>query len=457
MQWYWYTPIREVIATLALTNLTNAKQLLYDAITWANADPAVDNAEVISKDGKFRCTQYVASAGGILGAVLAGGTDPTPTVAELVAPFAIEEMTSLSDGSPAMKFTGPWDPQGGNPDFSSGAAKLIHSAGGLTIPFRSTTTDPFQWFSVVNPDLGQAEGRMDGGAWVPISYANASAVRDKKIYDSGPLTVGNHTFELRWVSGYIIADRAQVGTTVVTPDPPTGGTFSPAQTRGLHTYFSYKQGVNFASNGIDVLSWQAAAGNRTMTLNADRTTAVTAVPNKGMLLQGQEFSMPSVWTGAQARTLVVVYEDDTITGEFVHSIAGQSDSGANNGTWFMLQKRTRYVVGDPYVAGYGADAGGGKTAPTAGRKFAAATYDGTTLRLYGTVGGTVTLLDSSQVTLNTTGTLFRVGRDVQHGTNDPAGGVFNTAMQGYVPYVVNTTEANTLAELQQLADFFAAN
>jgi hypothetical protein len=74
---YWYTPIREVIATLALTNMDNAKKLIFDAVKYANLDIVnQDNVECFSISGTIRANKYAASAGGILGSIVGGGTDP---------------------------------------------------------------------------------------------------------------------------------------------------------------------------------------------------------------------------------------------------------------------------------------------------------------------------------------------------------------------------------------------
>lgn len=91
---YWYTFIREILTTLALTNQPAAAQLLYDAVYYANLDLANrDNVEVLSADGKFRCTQYVGSAAGVLSLVASGGTDPAGVTPDppMLAPANVEE------------------------------------------------------------------------------------------------------------------------------------------------------------------------------------------------------------------------------------------------------------------------------------------------------------------------------------------------------------------------------
>jgi hypothetical protein len=139
-----------------------------------------------------------------------------------------------------------------------------------------------------------------------------------------------------------------------------------------------------------------------------------------------------VWTGASARSLFAVYKN-TATGTFTGSVAGQW-GGTGTGSWFVLQSRTQFVTGHPYLAGYSADLTD-NTAPDTSPLVASAHYNGTTAYLRRNGGG----IASGALTL-TTSTL-----NAQIGSSDTVG-----ALTGQVSAVVicNSYVSATLAEVE---------
>jgi hypothetical protein len=105
-------------------------------------------------------------------------------------------------------------------------------------------------------------------------------------------------------------------------------------------------------------------------------------------------------TGAASRTLLTVYHPRRTTA--TNPIAGQS-LGLTANTWFVLQAR-QSPAGDPYFAGFSADATNGASI-TLSIKAAAASYDGTSVRLY--LNGT--LVDTQARSLNTASSEITLG------------------------------------------------
>lgn len=108
-----------------------------------------------------------------------------------------------------------------------------------------------------------------------------------------------------------------------------------------------------------------------------------------------------LFTGAAERTVYVVYKQTAIN---VQGVAGVSGSGGV-GDWFVIQSRS-VPVGDPYLAGFGADLTGPPFDPNVW-KMASASYDGTDALLY----KDGTLVNSGAIALNTNNDWFRIGGD----------------------------------------------
>lgn len=121
---------------------------------------------------------------------------------------------------------------------------------------------------------------------------------------------------------------------------------------------------------------QAIAGNRPAYSSA-------AINNKNALSfitdDSLQLSSPGFATGASSKSLFVVYQPGT-TGSTSHWICGYA-IGTATSSWFGMMYRNDTVKGDPYFATYATDLTDSAT-PTLSTKFAASTYDGTTLRLY---------------------------------------------------------------------------
>lgn len=106
-------------------------------------------------------------------------------------------------------------------------------------------------------------------------------------------------------------------------------------------------------------------------------------------------------TGAASRTLLAVYHPRRTTG--INTIAGQSGA-FTTATWFVLAARES-PAGDPYFAGFAADSTNGASISLS-LKAAAASYDGTNVRLY--LNGT--LVDTDARSLNTVASEMQLGR-----------------------------------------------
>lgn len=120
----------------------------------------------------------------------------------------------------------------------------------------------------------------------------------------------------------------------------------------------------------------------------------------------------ALWTGAAARTLFAVYKSNSTGSDFVDGVCGQA-TGSTTGTYFMIQARSRAVVGDPYFAGYAADL----TGPAHDNlwKIAVAKYDGTDATTY----KNGTQVNTGTISLNTVNDPFHIGATVPNVGDDP--------------------------------------
>lgn len=148
-----------------------------------------------------------------------------------------------------------------------------------------------------------------------------------------------------------------------------GTTFSPNDIAGLVFWMDGDSGI------IDI-----SDSPKTITNSGITVTASARNGHDVFEFDGASYaSVPSLFSGSDDRTLIVVYESTT-TGTFVDAVCGVS-TGTTLLTWFMIQSRDAAgFVGDPYFSGYSGDLG--QDAPDQAWKYAQADYDGVTANLY---------------------------------------------------------------------------
>ncbi len=156
---------------------------------------------------------------------------------------------------------------------------------------------------------------------------------------------------------------------------------------------------------------------------------------------GEGLITNSLYSGAAARTVVVVYAtpsvaappggtNGTVSG-FNAGIAGESGTEVG-GQWFAIESRNNNVTGDPYLVNVGPDVSSNQAPAVDRLTFAVATYDGTTESLYWAYGVNGSVASNSVLAaLNTEANGFLVGEglaDFAH-SGEQIGQilVFNTA------------------------------
>jgi hypothetical protein len=179
----------------------------------------------------------------------------------------------------------------------------------------------------------------------------------------------------------------------------------PTQLSGALLWVRADLGLTISNTGVTGWADQSSNG-KNLSSGATPPTWVASsairAANPALRFTGSQLMATgsSLWTGAQARTLIVVYKPSSLPGNM--EVAGQTGTGAT-AQWFQLI--TVPGAGDPYFAGWNDDIAG-PTADT-NAKWAMVTHSGSsgTAILYKN-GASV---GSLSFTPNTNNEPFRVG------------------------------------------------
>jgi hypothetical protein len=175
------------------------------------------------------------------------------------------------------------------------------------------------------------------------------------------------------------------------------------------TLFTTNTGSTLVVSGDTVGRWNDKSGNNRNVIQATESNRplFTADLLNGLPLLTFDGSTDQLVntavglpTGAADRSLFVVYRPLRTSAS--NTVFSQGTESAT-GRWFALQFRSN-PVGDPYFAGFGADASSGDSIELAD-KIAVVTYNGTTVNVF--KNGTSKA--SASRTLNTTGNTLRIG------------------------------------------------
>jgi hypothetical protein len=160
----------------------------------------------------------------------------------------------------------------------------------------------------------------------------------------------------------------------------------------------------------------------------------------------------ALFSGADPRTIAAVYTNPGGDNDSINPIAGEAGPGAT-GTWFVLQARSEFAAGDPYLAGFADDLSSGGS-PVANRlTFSVASYNGTTETLYWAYGltGAVQSATPNTTSLNTVNNPFDIGFDVaEPSQNDMQIGTVQV-------YDTSLTSAEATTEIEALQDYYAGD
>jgi len=132
-----------------------------------------------------------------------------------------------------------------------------------------------------------------------------------------------------------------------------------------------------------ITKWNDQSGN-----NKNATSQVTTFfiknaknGNPAISFYNSRMVAPGVFSGANPRTLFVVYYTNNTDG-VSNTICGQNNlSSSDTGTYFLIQARNDALNSSPYFAGYASDLTGPAYQNNVW-KVAVASYDGTTTNLY---------------------------------------------------------------------------
>jgi hypothetical protein len=221
--------------------------------------------------------------------------------------------------------------------------------------------------------------------------------------------------------------------------------FSPTDIADLALWLKADAGVN--TSGSNVTSWEDQSGN-----GNDATTQSGSPVLQSNIINGlpaisfasSYMTAPSVISGANPRTMFVVYytdNEDIIS----NTICGENAlSGIPNSRYFCIQARNDFLNSSPYLACYADDLSGPAYVDNAWN-VAMGDYDGTTARLYNNGG----LQDSGPKELDTAGDIFAIG-----GLYDLAFESYGEFFRGKIAEIVvyNSTLSGT--ERTQLFEYF---
>lgn len=264
--------------------------------------------------------------------------------------------------------------------------------------------------------MGGNIAMYDGRAWIKVD-----AVTYKRLATDSTVVVGGggsytRAFSIRKVvAGYAgsairlrrSSDNAEVDVSFDGSDEISGSSL----VTGGSTLTTWK-----GADNLFVVTWYDQSGNGS---NATQATAanqpsfelvgINSKPSVSFDASNDYLSYTAAFSGAGARSLMVVYKLTSTTGEF--NVVGQS-VGTTSLTWFSIQSRSSGTgaTGHPYLAVYAGDLTDG-TAPNTTSILATALYTGTVsyLRRNGTQ------IDTETQTLNTTSSNPYIGRNVDGG------------------------------------------
>jgi len=168
-----------------------------------------------------------------------------------------------------------------------------------------------------------------------------------------------------------------------------------------------KADVGVIVSGSNVTSWEDQSGNGNDATTQDGSPLLESNVINGLpaISFGSDSYMtaPSVVSGANPRTMFVVYYTDNETG-VSNTICGENAlSGAAGSRYFCIQARNDFLNSSPYLACYANDLSGPEYVNNIWN-IAMADYDGTTARLF----NNSTLENSEEKTLDTAGDVFSI-------------------------------------------------
>lgn len=168
-----------LVARRLCDDVVLAEQLV-DAATWTTATLSFD---VTTRD-----------CGTIEVGLESVGSDPGWAMIDDITHTTTHEGSWIDSLDPRVQKTGRWTTYSGAQDI--GGSHLVGLAAGanLTVPFTGSRA---QLFGTVDVNLGKADIYLDGVLHGTADFYAASRVDGVSVYDTGPLTPGDHVFELR--------------------------------------------------------------------------------------------------------------------------------------------------------------------------------------------------------------------------------------------------------------------
>ena len=180
----------------------------------------------------------------------------------------------------------------------------------------------------------------------------------------------------------------------------------PSSLGNLGLWLKADAGVN--TSGSNVTSWedQSGNGNDATTQYGSPTLEFNQINGFPAIAFATDSYMtaPSIISGANSRTMFVVYYTDNAD-SISNTICGENAlSGAAGSRYFCIQARNDFLNSSPYLACYADDLSGPEYVNNIWN-IAMADYDGTTASLY----NNESLQNSGSKELNTAGDIFAIG------------------------------------------------
>jgi hypothetical protein len=220
----------------------------------------------------------------------------------------------------------------------------------------------------------------------------------------------------------------------------------PSDLADLALWLKADAGVN--TSGSNVTSWEDQSGNGNDATTQSGSPVLQSNIKNGLpaisFASDSYMTAPSVISGANPRTMFVVYYTDN-DNSISNTICGENAlSGIPDSRYFCIQARNDFLDSSPYLACYANDLSGPAYVNNAWN-VAMGDYDGTTARLYNNGG----LQGSGSKDLDTAGDIFAIG-----GFYDIAFESYGELFGGKIAEIVvyNSTLSGT--ERTQLFEYF---